>query len=144
MTRNWLGVASADHVRLGRAGGFMQLGHGKRAPLRRVQPGDRIVYYSPTTVYGEKDRLQSFTAIGVVKEGEPYEGAMGSGFRAFRRDVNWSKAAETPIAGLLDRLDLTKGKPNWGYQLRFGLIEISARDMGVIARAMGAKVEHLS
>ena len=143
MTRNWLGVASADHVRLGRAGGFMQLGHGKLAPLKRVQPGDRIVYYSPTMVYGEKDRLQSFTAVGVVEEGEPYEGVMG-GFRAFRRDVNWAKAKDTPIAGLLDRLDLTKGKPNWGYQLCFGLIEISARDMGVIARAMGAKVEHLS
>ena len=54
--------------------------------------------------------------------------------------MKWSKAKETPIAGLLGRLELTKGKPNWGYQLRFGLIEISAHNMAAIARAMGAKV----
>jgi len=137
--RYWLGVASADHIRIGRTKGFMQLGHGKLAPLKRVRPGDRIVYYSPTTTYGEKDRLQSFTAIGVVKDGEPYEAAMGEGFRAFRRDVTWKKAKETPIAPLLDRLELTKGKANWGYQFRFGLIEISARDMATIAAAMGAR-----
>ncbi len=127
--RNWLGVASADHIRLGRAGGFMQLGHGKRTPLMRVQPGDRIVYYSPAIEFGGKEKLQSFTAIGVIKQGEPYEATMGGGFRAFRRDVKLSRARETPIAGLLDRLELTKGKPNWGYQLRFGLIEIGARAM---------------
>ena len=139
-TRNWLGVASADHIRRGRAGGFMQLGHGNRAPLMRVKPGDRVAYYSPATEFGGTDKLQSFTAIGVIKQGEPYAAVMGQGFRAFRRDVKWSKAKETPIAGLLDRLELTKGKPNWGYQLRFGLIEISAHDMAAIARAMAAKV----
>jgi len=139
MSRNWLGIASADHIRIGRAGGFMQLGHGKLAPLKRVKPGDRIVYYSPVTKYGEKDKLQAFTAIGVIKEGEPYEATMGEGFRAYRRDVTWKKRAkETPIAGLLERLELTKGKKNWGYQFRFGLIEISVRDMATIARAMGA------
>jgi hypothetical protein len=29
----------------------MQVCHGKAAPLRRVQPGDRVVYYSPTCEY---------------------------------------------------------------------------------------------
>lgn len=47
MTAYWIGVASAEHVRRGRAEGFMQLGHGKEAPLRRLRPGDGIVYYSP-------------------------------------------------------------------------------------------------
>ena len=46
---------------------------------------------------------------------------MGGGFRPFRRDVDWAEARETPITPLLGRLDLTAGKPNWGYQLRFGL-----------------------
>ncbi len=33
MTRkNWIVVASADHVGRGRAGGFMQACHGKAAP----------------------------------------------------------------------------------------------------------------
>jgi hypothetical protein len=32
----------------------------------------------------------------------------------------------------------TAGKPNWGYQLRFGLFPISAGDFRLIAKAMGA------
>ena len=37
--RNWIAVASAEHARLGRDHrpvGFMQVGHGKHAPLKRM------------------------------------------------------------------------------------------------------------
>ncbi|MCB1406453.1 MAG: EVE domain-containing protein, partial [Rhodobacteraceae bacterium] len=47
MTRNWVAVASADHVAIGRRDGFMQVCHGKPGPLSRVQPGDLVAYYSP-------------------------------------------------------------------------------------------------
>jgi hypothetical protein len=43
-TRNWLAVASAEHVRIGRAEGFMQVCHGKAAPLRRLRPDDWVIY----------------------------------------------------------------------------------------------------
>ncbi|RUW46944.1 MULTISPECIES: EVE domain-containing protein [unclassified Mesorhizobium] len=144
MSAYWIAVASAQHVRRGRQGGFMQVNHGKAAPLRRVRPGDGIVYYSPTTVSGEKDGLQAFTAIGTVREGEPYQGEMGGGFTPFRRDVGWAQAGETPIKPLLERLEFTAGKSNWGYQLRFGLFPISAADFALIARAMGAKLASTS
>ena len=140
MSGQWLAVASAEHVRRGRQGGFMQVNHGKAAPLRRVKPGDFIVYYSPSTIHGEKDGLQSFTAIGVVRAGEPYQGEMGGGFTPFRRDVDWAASREAAIAPLLDRLDLTAGRANWGYQLRFGLLPLSAHDLHLIAGAMGANV----
>lgn len=139
MSAYWIAVASADHVRRGRAAGFMQVNHGKAAPLRRVKPGDGIIYYSPTTIMGEKDGLQAFTAIGTVREGEPYEGDMGGGFTPFRRDVEWARAEETSIKPLLDRLEFTAGRSNWGYQLRFGLFPISAADFALIAEAMGAQ-----
>src|SRR5262249_44400815 len=83
MSRNWVGLASADHVRTGRSGGFMQLGHGKAAPLRRLQPGDQIVYYSPTEVFRDKQKLQAFTAIGIVKDRPPYRVDMANGLRAY-------------------------------------------------------------
>ena len=118
----------------------MQVNHGKAAPLRRIKPGDGIVYYSPSTVLGEKDGLQSFTAVGTVREGEPYQGDMGGGFTPFRRDVDWAKAEEAPIKPLLDRLDFTTGKTNWGYQLRFGLFAISAEDFSLIAGTMGVRM----
>ncbi|RWB00071.1 MAG: EVE domain-containing protein [Mesorhizobium sp.] len=140
MSAYWIAVASAEHVRRGRAAGFMQVNHGKAAPLRRVKPGDGIVYYSPNTVLGEKDGLRAFTAIGIVREGEPYQGDMGAGFTPFRRDVAWAKAEEAPIKPLLDRLDFTMAKSNWGYQLRFGLFEIGDHESRMIADAMSAKM----
>ena len=135
----WVAVASAEHVRLGRSQGFMQVCHGKAAPLRRIRPGDRVVYYSPSTAFRGKDRLQAFTAIGQVRQGEPYAFDMGAGFVPFRRDVDWFQAAEAPIQPLLDRLAFSAGVRNWGYQLRFGLFAIGAADMDLIAAAMCAR-----
>jgi EVE domain len=134
--KNWLAVASAEHVRIGRAQGFMQVNHGKAAPLRRITPGDRVVYYSPNQQFQAKDKYQSFSAIGVVRSGEPYQADMGAGFIAARRDVEWSIANEVPIAPLLDHLEFSAGKKNWGYQLRFGLFQIGDHDLQLIATAM--------
>ena len=143
--RNWLAVASADHVAIGRSEGFMQVCHGKVSPLQRLQPGDRVVYYSPNSRYSpshalrDKDRLQSFTALGTVRESMPYRGDSNSDrgdlFRPWRRDVAWHDAREIPLAALKDRLAFTN-EPNWGYRLRQGLVEISEADMSVIAEAM--------
>jgi hypothetical protein len=88
----WIAVASADHVRRGRSEGFMQVSHGKAAPLKRIKPGDRVVYYSPALTLGGKDKLQSFTAIGTVKTGEPYLFDVEGRFQLYRRDVAWAKA----------------------------------------------------
>ncbi len=49
--RYWLGVASRDHVLIGVNGGFAQVCHGRRGPLSRMQPGDGLIYYSPTGVF---------------------------------------------------------------------------------------------
>jgi hypothetical protein len=140
MSKTWIAVASAEHVRLGRSQGFIQVSHGKAAPLRRIQPGDRVVFYSPTEAFRGKDRLRAFTAIGIVKQGEPYRAEMSGGFSPFRRDVAWQTAKETLIEPLLEQLEFTSDKRNWGYQLRFGLFEISDADMARIARAMGASL----
>ena len=140
MSRNWVAVASAEHVRLGRSKGFMQVCHGKAAPLKRIHPGDAVVYYSPTDVFRGNDRLQSFTAIGVVTGDVPYQADMGGGFCPFRRDVDWRAADEAPIKPLVGRLQFTTAKRNWGFQLRFGLFEISEHDMAMISAAMRASL----
>ena len=116
----------------------MQVCHGKAAPLRRIRPGDRVAYYSPSEVFRGKDKLQAFTAVGMVRAGEPYQFDMGGGFVPFRRDVDWLKAEEAPIQPLLDVLDFTGGVRNWGYQLRFGLFAVSDHDMRLIASTMKA------
>lgn len=136
MSRSWIAVASAEHVRFGRAHGFMQVCHGKAAPLRRISPGDRVVYYSPTVTFRGKDTLQAFTALGTVRERSPYQFDLGGGFCPFRRDVDWLAIKEAPIRPLLNRLEFAGGGKNWGYQLRFGLFDISAHDMDIISGAM--------
>jgi EVE domain len=138
--RCWLAVASADHARRGKDLGIMQVCHGKGGPLKRPRAGDGVVYYSPTVSFGGKDRLQAFTCIGLVKDEHIYQADMGGGFRPFRRDVTFVEANEAPILPLLDELELTRGKRNWGYPFRFGLLEITQRDFDAISAAMGARV----
>ena len=135
MTAAWIAVASADHVAVGRRDGFMQVCHGKPGPLRRVQPGDLVAYYSPRDQMRGGTPVQAFTALGRVKPAAPYQVTMAPGFQPFRRDVDWFRAAEAPIRPLLDHLSW--GGPNWGYRLRMGLFEVPTGDMTLIADAMG-------
>ena len=136
--RYWIAVASANHVARGRAGGFMQVNHGKLAPLRRIKPGDIVAYYSSVAELGGKEPLRAYTALGVVKDGDPYQGEMGGGFTPFRRDVAWLSAETAPILPMLQHLSFTKGRTSWGYAFRFGLFEAAEDDMKFIASGMNA------
>jgi EVE domain len=139
MPQNWIAVASADHARRGGAAGFVQVSHGKLAPLKRIAAGDRIACYSPTVALGGKEKCQAFTLLGIVCDGEPYQVDMGGGFTPFRRDMNWLKTKDAPIQPLLEALDFTTGRRNWGSQLRFGLFAVSDHDIELIAKAMGVR-----
>lgn len=135
--RYWIGVASRDHVMRGIAGGFCQIDHGKEWALRKMQAGDRLIYYSPRTALRDGDPIQSFTAIGEVQPGEPYPFDMGGGFVPFRKNVKFLTAKDAPIRPLLDRLPLTRGQKSWGYAFRRSFFEIAAEDHTLIAEAMG-------
>lgn len=138
--RHWIAVASAEHVSLGRSLGIMQVCHGKATPLRRITPGDQVIYYSPVSRFGGKDRLQAFTAIGTVIDTMPYQVEMTAGFKPWRRDVQWHAAHEASIRPLLGRLTFAAEGTNWGYRFRLGLFEITSEDAALIATAMMADV----
>ncbi|MBL8696968.1 MAG: EVE domain-containing protein [Alphaproteobacteria bacterium] len=136
--RDWIAVACAEHVARGVAGGFMQVCHGKAAPLRRLRPGDRVAYYSPTRDMGEGPRLQSFTAIGVVLDDVITQIDMGGGFRPFRRAVRFAREARpAAIAALQAAPGFALAGPGWGARLRYGLLAIDAASMDLVAAAMG-------
>lgn len=146
--KNWIAVASAEHARRGRDGwqgaqGFMQVCHGKLAPILRVHPGDRVAYYAPSMTMGGADKCQSFISIGRVRQGEPYAFDMGEGFEPYRRDVDYLSAREASILPLIDHFEFVENRQRWGYKFRFGLFEISDQDMRLIARAMGADLQAL-
>jgi EVE domain len=129
-------TVSADHAARAREGGILQVNHGKSGPLNRMRPGDGVVIYSPRDSYPGGAALQAFTAIGRVAEGAVYQGDMGGGFHPFRRDILWQAAAPAPIRPLLEALDLTRGRANWGMAFRFGLTRITPADFARIADAM--------
>ena len=59
---------------------------------------------------------------------------MAPGITGYRRDVVWENATETPIEGLSDRLEFTRG--NWGMLARRGLFEITEPDFQTIRPIM--------
>ncbi len=136
MKRYWIGVASRQHVLIGKAGGFAQLCHGKAQPLKRMTTGDGIIYYSPQEVLGEKQPCQRFTAIGEVIGDEVYQVEMMPGFIPFRRDIRFLPSGEASIRPLLEQLSFIKDRTRWGYVFRFGHLQIPESDFQLIAEAM--------
>jgi hypothetical protein len=134
--RYWIGVASRDHVDNGVEGGFCQLCHGKAAAMRKMSPGDWIIYYSPRSEMRGGEPVQAFTAIGRVKEGAPYPFDMGGGFVPTRRDVDFLPCRAAPIRPLVERLSFIRNKRSWGAAFRFGHLEIPEADFRLIADAM--------
>lgn len=140
-SRYWIGVASKEHVMNGVEQGFCQLCHGKSNPLKRLKPGDWLVYYSPRTLIKAGEAVQAFTAIGQILDQEPYCIDMGNGFVPYRRDVQFMEAQNAPIRPMINTLSFIKNKQSWGYVFRFGLLEVPESDFEQIAAAM--KVEAL-
>jgi hypothetical protein len=133
----WIGVVSRAHVQLGVKGGFMQLNHGKHAPVRRLKAGDGLIMYSPRLEYPDGDPCQAFTAIGRVETGEIYQVEMAPDFRPFRVDVKFFKAKDAPIKPLIEQLSFIRSKQHWGAAFRFGLVRVPEHDFAAIAAAMG-------
>jgi hypothetical protein len=62
----WINTVSQDHVMVGKEKGFVQAGHGKKAPLTKLQPGDYIIFYSPKTSLQNGKPVQAFTAVATI------------------------------------------------------------------------------
>jgi EVE domain len=134
MEQYWLGVVSRTHVERAVAGGFAQVCHGRAAPLRRMRPGDWLVYYSATEEMGGGERLQAFTALGQLVDDRIYEVELDE-WRPHRRAVRYEAVGRVPIAALAPQLHLT-AQPHWGVALRRGHLPLDAHDFQLIAAAL--------
>ena len=144
MTRYWIAVASREHVKKGITEGIAQVCHGKQGPLKRMNPGNWIIYYSPTEIFGEKQPCRKFTAIGCIKDKEPYQFKINDTFIPWRRDVSFLPAREVAIESLVEKLSFIKNKKNWGFIFRYGLLTIPKQDFLLIAKEMGIASEKIS
>lgn len=140
---HWIGVASREHVSRGVAGGFCMFSHGKHEAVKRVGPGDWLVYYSPRTTLEGGGPVRAFTALGRIAESEPYQAEMAAGRHGWRRDVAYLEASEADIYPLLGELSFIRNPSHWGMAFRRGLFPITREDFARIASAMGLDPEEL-
>ena len=132
----WIGVVSREHVLIGVSGEFVQLNHGKKAPVQRLKAGDMLAMYSPRESYPNGLPLQAFTAIGTIKSGEVYQVELSPVFKPYRVDVYFCRCVDAPIKPLVERLSFIKRKSHWGAAFRFGYIKVPKSDFALIADAM--------
>jgi hypothetical protein len=138
LQRAWLGVVSAEHTQRAVEGGFIQLNHGKRYGVAQLRQGDGFAIYSPTERYREKQPLRAFTALGAVADEAPYRAEpMSMGDRGtvqpWRRRIEFLPVHRADLRAV--DLELTD-QPNWGYQLRRGLVSLTPRDFETLRAVM--------
>lgn len=145
--RYWLGVVHRDHVLRGVEHGFAQLNHGTKQAISRLREADGLIYYSPRVSGPESEPLREFTAIGRIADDTVFQdpdgavmtNSFGEPYRPWRRRVDYDPfAVAAPIRPLIPVLDFTSASPNWGFQLRRGLIELSKNDFEIIKAQMRA------
>ncbi len=141
-THYWVIVASKNHVMNGVGWGIAQANHGKAAPLKRMNVGDGVLYYSPKLEFEGNEKLQAFTAIGEVTGETVYQFDMGGGFVPYRRDVKYRDCVDAPIQPLIPALTFIENKTSWGYLFRFGFFEIPKVDFDLITSQMLTEKEN--
>jgi hypothetical protein len=132
----WIAVVSKEHTMRGVAGGFMQVCHGKQAPLKRMKPNDWMLVYSPKLSMEGDIKCQSFTAIGQALDDEVYQFQMTPTFNPFRRNIKFFDCEETSILPLINDLEFIQNKKSWGFPFRFGFFEINETDFNLIMSKM--------
>ena len=136
--RYWVLVASRDHIQHGVAQGIAQANHGQPGPLRRLQPGDRVVLYAPKLVHGQPAPCQCFVALGEVDSAPVFQEQVTPDFVPFRRQVSYQPVTEVPIQPLLAQLSFITDKAHWGYPFRVGCFAIPTTDFALLEAAMTA------
>ncbi len=132
----WIVIAWKDHVRRGESGSFAQACHGKSTPLKKMNSGDYVIYYSSKEQFNKADKCQEFTAIGQVTDDNIYQFEMNEDFSPYRIKVEFYPSKDISILPLIDDLEFIPNKQKWGYPFRWGILQISENDYKLIANLM--------
>ena len=135
-TKYWIAAISKEHTMRGVNGGFIQVCHGKQAPLKRMKKGDYILVYSSKITMDGNEKCQKFTALGQVIDDEVYPFKMSENFIPFRRNIQFLQCTETSIIPLINELEFIIQKKHWGYPFRFGFFEIKENDFNTLTTKM--------
>ncbi|MDF2444669.1 MAG: hypothetical protein JWR01_2872 [Subtercola sp.] len=134
----WINTVSLDHVLSAVEQGFTQADHGANTRLRRLAPGDGMIFYSPRTELRGGDPVQQFTAIAEVTGDEPYQVIVSEEFRPWRLAVRFRTCTPVEAKPLVGELSFIADPARWGYPFRRGLFEVPEDDFETIALALAA------
>jgi hypothetical protein len=118
-TKYWIAAVSKEHTMRGVAGSFMQVCHGKQAPLKRMKKGDYLLVYSSKISMEGNEKCQAFTAVGQVKDDDVYQFQMAENFIPYRRNIDFLDCVESPIIPLINDLEFISNKKILGISISF-------------------------
>ncbi len=133
--RYFVAVAARDAIDAAVTGGYVEINHGRAAPLARMRDGDALVWYAPR-VCERGEAVQAFCALAFVN-GDTAGSGDENAPAICRRAARYVAAQPAPIRPLIDVLDFIRDKRHWGIALRYGFVQISAQDFVRIAHSMG-------
>jgi predicted RNA-binding protein len=128
----WVVVTSRDHALDGFKESIVQVNHGKESPLKRMSPGDQVLFYAGKKVYGQKELCQSFVALAELTDREIFQYEVSADFKPFRRKAQYQEVEETAIRPLINELEFIRDKEKWGFIFRTGIFEINKHDFDLI------------
>jgi hypothetical protein len=134
MTKYWVNIIPKERVEKAMKEGVME-SKGDEAHLARLKEGDWVVFYSPRTDIAGTTKLQTFTAIGQVKDSN-IESTFEDGVKVFRRKVEYTPTVETSLIPLIQPLSFIRNKKHWGFIFKFSLVEIPETDFQLISEKM--------
>lgn len=154
MARYWIGLAERDSVHAAVANGVCLFSGGLASPVRRLQPGDGILYYSPHET-ADGAPLECFTAVGEVTDETPWAqnwtqlcpggpfltktAASAAGtVQTWVRRCDYDAVGEVSVRPLLNALSFVAQPRHWGKTFRRGQLEICASDFFAIADRLRA------
>lgn len=136
MPKYWMAVVSKEHATRGVEGGFIQVNHGKEAPLKHIRQGDWIIIYSPKLSMDTGVNYQAFTAIGQATDDQVYQFQMTDTFAPYRRNVRFYDCEEISILPLINQFNFIQNKKSWGSVFRFGFFAIQEPGFDLIKSKM--------
>ena len=136
MAAHYLGIAEKIHVDLVVDAGVVVLGLKGPNGVRKLRPGDGVIYYSPKTA-PDGEVLRSFTAVGTVLGDMEYERDFPSGTKLWVRAVDWHPVVgDVSIYDLLKDLSWIKKPKNWGFYMRGAHRAIPEADFNLISKRL--------
>ena len=152
MARYWIGLAERDSVQAAVSNGVCLFSGGKASAVRKLAPGDWILYYSPHEST-DGATLECFTAVGEVVDETPWtqnwtqlcaggpfwtHGTRPKSTQTWVRKCAYDAVGEVSVRPLLSSLSFVSQPRHWGRTFRRGQMEIGAADFFAIADRLRA------